>query len=68
MDEMHAALDRLEARIDHQGARIDALYEMLELRGVLPRIEARDLCTVKKRKSPSVRRTTRLHVGEATGV
>jgi hypothetical protein len=40
MDEMHSALDRLEARLDHQAGRIDALYEMLELRGVLPRSAA----------------------------
>ena len=72
MDEMHAALDRLEARVDHQAARIDALYEMLELRGVLPRSigpEARDLRFVLKRKSPAERpRSTRIRVGDATGV
>jgi hypothetical protein len=40
MDEMHSALDRLEARLDHQAGRIDALYEMLEQRGVLPQSAA----------------------------
>ena len=79
---MHAAIERLEARIDHQGARIEALYEMLELRGVIPRSistlksdprygsdpEARDPCSVWKRKSPPARRPTRIHVGDATGV
>lgn len=34
---MHSALDRLEARLDQQAGRIDALYELLEERGVLPR-------------------------------
>ena len=37
MDELHSALDRLEARLDQQAGRIDALYELLEQRGVLPR-------------------------------
>jgi hypothetical protein len=35
VDEVHSALDRLEARLDHQAGRIAALYEMLEQRGVL---------------------------------
>lgn len=77
MDEMHAELDRLEARIDHQAGRIDALYEKLEERGVLPRhsadseaeVEAPDSRSVWKQKSkPARRQPTRLHVGEATGV
>jgi hypothetical protein len=72
MDETNAALDRLEARIDQQAARIDTLCEMLEQRGVLPRStgpEARDLSSVWKRKSPPARpRSTRIRVGEATGV
>ena len=37
---MHSALDRLEARLDHQAGRLDALYEMLEQRGMLPRSAA----------------------------
>lgn len=37
MTEMHSSIDRLEARIDHQAARIDALYALLQARGVLPR-------------------------------
>jgi hypothetical protein len=84
MDEMHSALDRLEARIDHQAGRIDALYEMLEQRSVFPRsaaalggetwfgaepdAEGRDLCSVWTRKSRPARRPTRIHVGDATGV
>ena len=86
MDEMHSALDRLEARLDHQAGRIDALYEMLEQRGVLPQgvaalegetwfgadpeadVEARDPCSVWKRKSRPARRPTRIRVGDATGV
>jgi hypothetical protein len=40
MDESRSALDRLEARLEHQAARIDALYEMLEERGVLPQAAA----------------------------
>jgi hypothetical protein len=35
MTEMHSLLDRLEARIDQQAARIDALYRELEERGML---------------------------------
>ena len=81
---MHSALDRLEARIDHQTGRIDALYEMLEQRGMIPRsaatlrgdswygadpeAEARDLCSVWKRRSPPARRPSRIHLGDATGV
>ena len=83
MDEMHAALDRLETRIDDQTARIDALYELLEQRGMLPPTvaaarggslfddasEARDRSFVWKQKPrPTRRRATRLRVGNATGV
>jgi hypothetical protein len=82
MDEMHASLARLEARIDHQEGRIDALCDMLELRGILPpsvgsargdplfgdHSQAQDLCSVWKQRSRPTRRPTRLHVGEATGV
>jgi hypothetical protein len=32
----HSALDRLEARLERQAARIDALYRALEARGILP--------------------------------
>lgn len=84
MNETHSALDRLEARLDRQAARIDALYEMLEQRGVLPQsvatlegdgaepdahAESRDPCSVWKRTSPPARRRpTRIHLGDATGV
>jgi hypothetical protein len=81
MDEMRAAMDRLEARLDHQAGRIDALYELLELRGIVPRSvgtargdafddpDTRDLCSVwKQRSRPTMRRSSRFHVGDATGV
>ena len=35
MSELHSLLDRLEARLDHQAARIDALYRTLEENGLL---------------------------------
>jgi hypothetical protein len=37
MTEMSSTIDRLEARLDYQAARIDALYALLQERGVLPR-------------------------------
>jgi hypothetical protein len=58
MQETHsAALDRLEARIDHQAARIDELFRLLKERGLIDD-EHTDV--------PAVR--VHLHVGEATGV
>ena len=79
MSEMHTALERLERRIEDQTARIDALYELLEVRGVLPHEadalrgdalfddeeEALDL-TCGWKDTP--RRLARFHVGDATGV
>lgn len=58
MEDTHsAALDRLEARIDHQAARIDELFRLLKERGLIEE-EQTDV--------PPVR--VHLHVGEATGV
>jgi hypothetical protein len=37
MSETQVKIDWLEARIDHQAARIDALYRTLELHGIFPR-------------------------------
>jgi hypothetical protein len=84
MSEMHATLDRLETQIEDQAARIDALYALLELRGILPRradvgrgdalfddeSEGLDLsCRRQERPQPTVRRAApSFHVGEATGV
>jgi hypothetical protein len=82
MSEMQSTLDRLEARIEIQTARIDALYRLLERRGILPRAvdsaghdalfdeesEALDLSCDWERPRPAGRRATRLHVGDATGV
>lgn len=84
MNEMRASLDRLEMRIEDQAARIDALYALLELRGIFPRkadagkgdalfdAEAEDLglsCRWQERPQPTVRRAVpRFHVGDATGV
>jgi hypothetical protein len=80
MSEMRATLDRLERRIEDQTARIDALYRMLELRG-LPRDDAgrgdalfdelfpdEDEPLAPRPEVPTRRRATRLHVGSATGV
>lgn len=83
MNDTHANLDRLERRIEDQAARIDALYRLLELRGILPRggdagmgdalfdgePEDLDLSRGWERKPrPKARRVARFHVGEATGV
>jgi hypothetical protein len=83
MNEEHATLDRLERRIEDQTARIDALYELLELRGILPRgadagrgdalfddePEALDLsCGWQTPRRPTARRAKHFHLGEATGV
>lgn len=68
MTAMHSTVDRLEARIDYQAARIDALYRILEASGVLPaRVEDEPL--VREAHAGSARHTPiRLHVGDATGV
>ncbi len=78
MDEMHATLDRLETRIEDQGARIDALYRLLELRGILPQAVDAGRGDALSDEEPEVldlpswhespRPARRFHVGEATGV
>ena len=82
MNEMHATLDRLEIAIEDQSERIDALYGLLELRGILPRgdeagrgdtlfddeSKARDLSGGWKGRRRPAARATRFHLGEATGV
>ena len=82
MNEMQATLDRLERRIEDQAARIDALYEQLERRGILSRRadagrgdalfdddpEDLDLPCGWEAGRPAARRAPRFHVGEATGV
>jgi hypothetical protein len=80
--EMHATLDRLETRIEGQGARIDALYRLLELRGILPRgaeagrgdalfddeREVLDLPSSHEMSPRTRRRRAHFHLGTATGV
>ena len=83
MSEMQSTLDRLETRIDHQAARIDALYRLLKLRGILPEppengtgdafcdelVQIEDSPLAREVHRQSARRpTARLHVGNATGV
>jgi hypothetical protein len=83
MNETHTTLDRLERRIEDEAARIDALYGLLELRGILPRgsdarrgdalfddeSEELDLsCRWQGRSRPTARPMARFHVGNATGV
>lgn len=82
MNEMHSTLDRLEARLDYQAARIDALYRALERHGVdvddaVPRgdalfddaVEARDVGYARRpRRARPARRATRLRLGQGTGV
>lgn len=58
MQDTHsAALDRLEARIDHQAARIDEIFRLLKEHGLIEEEES---------EVPPPR--VHLHVGEATGV
>ncbi len=78
MNEMQKTLDRLEARLEDQTARMDALCRMLAQRGVLPRavdagrgdalfddeLDTFDLPSWHE-TSQSARR---FRVGEATGV
>jgi hypothetical protein len=77
-------LDRLEARIDYQASRIDALYALLEERGLLPcpadadgsagalfdeLVQIEDAPMAREKQvRPSRRSQTRLRVGSATGV
>lgn len=81
MNEMHSTLDRLEARIDHQAARIDALYALLEARGLLQlpvdagrgdaffdELAEIEDAPIAREVQARTRRQARLHVGEATGV
>ena len=78
MNEMQAEFDRLEARIDAQTARIDALYHALELRGILPRAgdagrdDAFSDGVFELEETPlsadGSSRRLRLRVGDATGV
>ena len=83
MNETHVTLDRLERRIEDQAARIDALYGLLEARGILPRgadagsgdalfdSESEELdvsCGWERKPRPKARPVARFHVGEATGV
>ena len=77
---MNETLDRLERRLEDQTARIDALYGLLELRGILPRgadagrgdalfdDESEELDLSKGREGPPSRRAAHFHVGTATGV
>ena len=82
MTEMHSTLDRLEARLDYQASRIDALYRALEAHGVrvddvtpggdalfdaLVRIEDAPLARSARRTRP-VRRGARLRLGQGGGV
>ena len=82
MNENQNTLDRLETRIEDQTARIDALYRLLELRGILPHApdagrgdalfdhesEGLDLSGWVAKPRPTQRRSTCLRVGTATGV
>jgi hypothetical protein len=82
MNETQARLERVETRLEAQVARIDALYRLLEQRGILPRgaevgrgdalfddeSEVLDLSPHPETRRHAVRRATRFHVGTATGV
>jgi hypothetical protein len=71
----HTTVDRLEARIDHQAARIDELFRLLKARGLIPdpAYAPNDVLfdeLVQIEDSPLGRDQSALplHVGEATGV
>jgi hypothetical protein len=83
MNETHPTLDQLEHRIEDQSARIDALYALLELRGILPHAtkacrgdaffddesEFLDLsCGWNEKPRTRGRRMARFQLGNATGV
>jgi len=82
MNEMHSTLDRLEAKIDCQTARIDALYALLQARGLLhvpvdagkgdalfdEVAEIEDAPIAREMRARPERRRARFRVGEATGV
>lgn len=83
MSDRQSSLERLEARLDYQAARLNALYRMLETAGVLPRPARRGrsdaLCDElfqvensplarQPRRQAAMRRASRFHVGDATGV
>jgi hypothetical protein len=67
MNETQPTLERLEMRIEDQTARIDALYGLLELRGILPRETAAPRGDEAPRRRRA-RRAAHFHLGEATGV
>jgi hypothetical protein len=79
----NSSLERLEARIDHQAARIDEIYHLLKARGMLSDSVAAEVrgalfeefvpfedapLTRERRAEPTLHRSTRLRVGQATGV
>ena len=77
MNEMHSTLGRLEARIDCQTARIDALYALLQARGLLrPPVEGgydelaaiEDAPIAREVQARPQRRRAGFRVGDATGV
>ena len=78
MNEMYSPLDRLEARVDRQAARIDTLYAILAARGLLARPldrlngdelgEIEDAPIAREVQAPPQRRRAHFRVGDATGV
>jgi hypothetical protein len=83
MKEMQSTVGRMEARIDYQAARIDALYAILHAQGVLPcppdagrggalfeeLDDVEDAPLARDTQAWTSRRPPcRLRVGEATGV
>lgn len=83
MTRIYPSVDRLEARIDHQAARIDALYRMLEERGLIPApadagktdaffdepLALEDAPLARESRAEGTRLlAARFRVGEATGV
>jgi hypothetical protein len=83
MREMPSSVDRLETRLDCLAARVDALYSLLEARGIVPSpdgevrdslfdelLQIEEAPFARERRAPRTRRRTagRLHVGSASGV
>lgn len=80
---MHTSIDRLETRLDCLAARVDALYSLLEARGIVPspdgevrdslfdellQIEEAPFAREQCAPRPRRRLAGRLHVGSASGV
>jgi len=75
MNELQARLARLERQLNVQAARIDDLQRVLETNGLLPSSKGDalfdpddDEFSATERRRPGVPRSSRPHLGNASGV